>query len=91
MFKLPDGSGFTTGSLPLPKDHWIYEPTGDPPVQFKMIDGQSREILEKIIKNAARYAIKAATMSGKEMDFDPDALIQNLQVGLFGPYGKCSR
>ena len=34
------------------------------------------------IRDAGRYAVKCATMDGREMDFDPDALIQNLVVGM---------
>lgn len=29
MIKLPDGSGFFIGSLPLPTDHWIYAPRAE--------------------------------------------------------------
>lgn len=36
------------------------------------------------ITAAIRYAVRAATMNGKEMDFDPDALVQNAIVGLIG-------
>jgi hypothetical protein len=36
------------------------------------------------VKAAGRYAVRCATMNGKEMDFDPDALIQNLLVGMLG-------
>lgn len=82
---LPDGSGFMTASFPLPKDHWIYEETGEPPMPFRMGTDNPirREWMEKITESA-RYAIKASTMSGKEMDFDPDAMIQNLIVGMLG-------
>lgn len=88
MIELPDGSGFTTASFPLPKNHWIYDKTGEPPAEFKMPDGPARVQFEQIVERAARFAIKGATMSGKEMDFDPDALIQNLKVGLFGRHGS---
>jgi hypothetical protein len=37
-----------------------------------------------VIQEAARYAIKCATMDGTEADFSPDAMVQNLQVGLLG-------
>ncbi len=36
------------------------------------------------IRAAGRYAIRASTMNGKEMDFDPDAMLQNLVNGMFG-------
>ena len=36
------------------------------------------------IREAGRYAVRSATMKGKDMDFDPDALVQNLIVGMLG-------
>lgn len=116
---LGDGSGFAIMSLPLPKNHWIYQrdPTPDghtanvPPMPFRMGDkavvyfgldetdvgsliksGQQRvpalklnkRQFEKAIRAAGRYAVRCATMNGREMDFDPDALLQNLVVGFLG-------
>ena len=82
---LPDGSAFCTVSFPLPEDHWIYQETGEPPTPFLMgTDDPKREEWRKKIMAAGRYAIKGATMSGKEVDFDPDALLQNLVVGMLG-------
>lgn len=83
---LPDGSAFFTASFPLPKDHWLYEPAGEPPAPFRVGLGPDRSKCADQIREAARYAIRGATMSGKEKDFDPDALVQNLLVGLLG-YG----
>ena len=37
-----------------------------------------------MIRLAGKYAVRCATMNGKEMDFDPDALLQNLVVGFLG-------
>ena len=97
MQRLPDGSGFAMMSMPLPADHWLtkesaeYEP---PPMPFRLgteEDGtnilsriKTREEFAKKILLAGRYACRAATMNGKEMDFDPDALLQNLVVGMLG-------
>lgn len=69
---LPDGSSFAIMSMPLPKDHWIYETDeygyiGEPPMPQRM-----------------GYAIKASTSCGKNMDFDPDAMCQNLIIGMLG-------
>ena len=44
----------------------------------------TREQFADRIRAAGRYAYRAATMKGKEPDLDPDALIQNLVVGLLG-------
>jgi hypothetical protein len=46
--------------------------------------GSKRDALAHQIRAAARYAIRASTMRGQEMDFDPDALAQNMVVGLLG-------
>jgi hypothetical protein len=39
---------------------------------------------EHAIRAAGKYAVRCATMNGAEMDFDPDALLQNLVVGMLG-------
>lgn len=90
---LPDGSGFAVMSLPLPENHWIY---GDstledewglesPPMPMRTgTDDPRREELRKMLIAAGKYAVRASTMKGKGMGFDPDALIQNLIVGMLG-------
>ena len=42
-----------------------------------------RELADKIIE-AGKYAVRATTDRGKEEDWDPDAWLQNLVVGLLG-------
>lgn len=81
---LPDGSAFFVASYPLPKDHWLYAPVGDPPAPYVEDLGLDRRAHEEKIRRAAEYAIRGATMSGKITDFDPDALVQNLLVALLG-------
>lgn len=44
----------------------------------------NRRRFEKAIRAAGKYAVRCATMNGSEMDFDPDALLQNLVVGMLG-------
>jgi len=44
----------------------------------------NRRQFEKAIRAAGKYAVRCATMNGTEMDFDPDALLQNLVVGMLG-------
>jgi hypothetical protein len=96
--RLPDGSGFAVMSLPLPKDHWLTRPGANvPPMPFQLGTHEfitittrsssglfTREELAEKIREAGHYAVRAATLNGTEMDFDPDALIQNLVVGLLG-------
>jgi hypothetical protein len=118
LHTLTDESGnvvhsFATMSLPLRKDHWIYQkddtPDGFnnvPPMPFRMgsectmhfaIDGEdvgglfnlaalkiNKCQFEKAIRAAGKYAVRCATINGSEMDFDPDALLQNLVVGFLG-------
>lgn len=92
---LPDGSAFFVGSLPLPNDHWLYAPSceqwdaeretsADTPIPI--IGNDQREA----VIAAVRYAIRGATMNGKEADFDPDALVLNAAYALCGPHGQCT-
>ena len=93
--KLPDGSGFMVASCSLPSDHWIYDAdcSAAPPMPFRMGTGDSRrKDFNKAIAAAAQYAIRASTMRGKDMDFDPDAMVQNFVVSMLGyhtPDGLC--
>lgn len=43
-----------------------------------------REGLKELICGAARNAIRSSTMNGTEMDFDPDAMVQNFVVAMLG-------
>ena len=92
---LPDGSAFGTVSLPLPKNHWLYQPCPDGwDEERDCAPDRPRPILSHAQRDAViaagRYAVRGATMCGKESDFDPDALVQNLVVALCGPYqGNC--
>jgi len=90
MTVLPDGSAFCTASFPLPKDHWLYAP------QCEEWDSERDEradcpvpILDNSQRNAViaavRYAVRGATMNGKDPDFDPDALVLNAAYALCGP------
>ena len=79
-----DDHGFMTASFPLPVDHWIYQEQIAPPMPFRRGVGPERDEWAKRIVDAARYAVRAATVTGKEMDFDPDALVQNMVVGMLG-------
>jgi len=83
---LPDGSGFATASFPLPKDHWLYANGYNvPPMPLRMgCDDPRRQEFNEMVCAAARYAIRASTMNGKHNDFDPDAMVQNMVVGLLG-------
>lgn len=87
--ELPDGSGVFTGKFPLPKEHWIYQSSGDgsgEPPAFMRMGTQSpfRPVFEKAAREAAKYAVRASTRCGQDQDFDPDALVTNLLIGLFG-------
>lgn len=88
---LPDGSAFFTASFPLPKDHWLYAPhcaewddargtSADTPYPILHVS------LRDAVIAAAKYAVRGATMCGKDMDFDPDALVKNVAYALCGPF-----
>ena len=83
---LPDGSAFAMASYPPPKTHWLYaEGYNVPPMPLRMgTDNPERKAMNQKVWAAAKYAVRSATMNGKEPDFDPDALCQNMVVGLLG-------
>ena len=90
---LPDGSAFGVVSFPLSQDHWLYagrayEDGADQPKELPapILNHGSRET----VVAAARYAVRGATNCGKEPDFDPDALVQNMVYALCGPYGRAA-
>lgn len=78
--------GAATASFPLPTDHWLYEDKfAAPPMPFRMGKADPRRAeWEQKIKAAARHAVRASTMNGKSEDFDPDAMVQNMIVGMLG-------
>ena len=84
--RLPDGSAFSTAVGPLPADHWLTAAGNNvPPMPFRRgtLD-PGRETMAAEIRACAQYAIRASTRNGREMDFDPDALVQNMIVGMLG-------
>lgn len=87
---LPDGSSFFTASFPLPKNHWVYEDKENvPPAPFRYGTDTIGSIDRKSLVEVAKYAIRTSTMNGKEMDFDPDAMIQNFIIGFLVDILKC--
>lgn len=91
---LPDGSAFAVMSYPLPKTHWLYAPR-----EYEDGADKPKELPSPILTHAqrdavvaaVRYAIRGATGLGKDMDFDPDALVQNAVYALCGPYKRAIR
>lgn len=88
---LPDGSAFAVLSLPLPADHWLYAERTYSKTDQVEPDELPLPILTHAQRGAVvaavRYAVRGATMCGKEPDFDPDALVQNAVYALCGPFG----
>lgn len=88
---LPDGSAFAIASFPLPKDHWLYRPYVYMAGQVEPVELPTPALThadrDRVV-SAIRYAIRGATMRGQEMDFDPDALVQNAVYALCGPFSK---
>lgn len=96
MNVLPDGSAFFTASMPLPKDHWLHAPRceGWDNVRDTSIDTPQPILTHKqrsAVIEAVRYALRAATRQGTDMDFDPDSVVQNAVYALCGPYGTTTR
>lgn len=84
---LPDGSAFFTATMPLPGNHWLTRPgfNSTPPMPFRLgTDHPRHEEFMQAIWAAGKYALRAATDNGKIADYDPDAVIQMLVVGLIG-------
>ena len=86
---LPDGHAFGVIDFPLSKDHWLFaEPESGyeiPPMPMRIgTDDPRRSEMKEMLQQAGRYAVRAATSNGKIDDFDPDAIIQNLIVGMLG-------
>ena len=84
------GSAFSTMSFPLPADHWLYAPACERRDNKRdVLADLPHPILDRgyspFVGDAARWAIRAATMRGQDMDFDPDALVQNFVHALCGP------
>lgn len=88
---LPDGSAFAIASFPLPSDHWLYAPREYRDGEEEPIELPSPILSHQahgdVVRAAIRYAVRSATMCGKEPDFDPDALVQNAMYALCGPFG----
>jgi len=90
---LPDGSAFAVASWPLPKDHWLYAPRSEWDSKRDEYSECPHPVLNhqehrQAVIAALRYAIRGATMCGQEMDFDPDALVQNACYALCGPFNS---
>lgn len=85
---LPDGSAFAVMSFPLPKNHWLYAEREYRDGEIEPVElGKpilTRELQEHVV-SAIRYAIRASTDCGREMDFDPDAMVLNAVYALCGP------
>ena len=88
---LPDGSAFAVMSFPLPKDHWLTAPRSEWDSERDEFAECPRPILTHAQRDAVvaavRYAVRGATMCGRDSDFDPDALVLNAVYALCGPFG----
>lgn len=88
--KLPDGSALFLMSFPLPPDHWLTQPrVYATESSFDTVDKPTpilwRAIHEHNVRAAAKWAIRVSTDCGREMDFDPDALVMNFVYAICGP------
>lgn len=78
-------SGWTAEvTIVCPLQRRLYPPEGRAPEVRRRV--YNREELSEAFKKAARFAVRGATRNGAEENFDPDALVTNLVVGLLGYY-----
>lgn len=87
---LPDGSAFATASWPLPADHWLYcdgeEQAKHEQAMFGSLPLDPGECADRgQVRRATRIALRKATENGKAADYDPDCVVQQLVLALFGP------
>lgn len=91
------GSGFAVLSLELPKDHWLYTTTEDgftPPAPWPLLypgHTLAREYLSRELQPGVQYGIKTVTYNGREDDFDPDAMVNQILNGIFGVHTSTGR
>lgn len=88
------GYGQETTRTDLSRLHWLYAVAEDgsnlpPPMGLRCglsnaNDRRYRDVLARHVANAVRYGLKSATLNGRLRDFDPDALVENTIIGLFG-------
>jgi hypothetical protein len=69
-----------TGTFPLREDHWIFNRTEDAP---NPIGESAREMLPRL-EEILKQTIRDSTACGRDMDFDPDAMLQNFRLLLIG-------
>lgn len=62
----------------------IFNAPDGTPESDRVVICTTRKNLQEGLREAAKYALRSATMNGQEMDFDPDAVVQNLLVGFLG-------
>ena len=56
-----------------------------PPMLMADVSDDDRKLIQEALIAAGKYACRCATMNGRIVDFDPDALIGCLIHGMFGP------
>jgi hypothetical protein len=81
--------------ISIPDEHWLYltpDEVDNPPMPFRMGKGPRRKEWEDKIRQAAQYAIRAATCAGEKVDeMDPDQFVHHVIVGLLGHYSDDGR
>jgi hypothetical protein len=88
--RLPDGSAFFTQDTPLPEDHWLFAVDFPAANRSELLDRTNlggvtdRDVAREKIKLAVRWAYRASSNNGKNLDIDPDSLVQNVLLALTG-------
>ena len=71
----------------MPEHHWVMRPGENIPPEKQLLGGGA--YTRERVREAAKFAIRAATDNGTILDFDPDALVQNLELAICGPCARC--
>ncbi len=77
----------------MPEDHWVMQPGENVPPSpvFYGVPAERAFIIRRCIREAGRYAIRAATGNGTILDFDPDAMLQEFELAMCGPSANLGR
>jgi len=76
---LPDDTAVIVMKTELPRTHWLYMVEPNNPPSPTMNQGSRQDIIK-----AMRWAIRASTNNGMDMNFDPDAMVMNMCYALMG-------
>lgn len=86
---IPNGDAFLAQNQISSPDHWIHVRgthgiTPPPPMPLRMGLGPKRDVFQEKVRDAARWAVKAATGNGYDMRIDAEDTVNCFIVALIG-------